>query len=96
MIFNPTELHDITEQIPAPVLDEVAYLLNLEVQWLNWVTALGMHPVYAKRVAGVRYNGYESLAAYLTAKAEQDALINDALAVLRDIRVRLYGNPWGN
>ncbi len=90
-----TQVETVTEHDAPAQFDETAYLLNLLTAWEQYIEAERTHPVYIKR-RGVPYNGYASLAEYMAALNAQNVVIAEALAVLADIRTRLYGNEWGN
>lgn len=95
MIFAPQSPTDATTDAQAVHLARTVYLMGLERAWAQYIDALSAHPVFAPKLSGVPYRGYESLSAYLEALNAQNAEIQDALGVLRGIRKELYGNEWG-
>ena len=92
MIFKPTSPTDV-EGVTSHQILIVSYWIGMERAWAAYIAALGNHWVYAK--TDLAQKGYGSMAEFLSAKSEQDALMKEAYARLYEIRTAFYGNKWG-
>jgi len=92
MIFEPTSPTDV-EGVTSHQILIVSYWIGMERAWVAYIAALGNHWIYAK--TDLAHKGYGSMAEFLSAKSEQDALMKEAYARLHEIRTGFYGNKWG-